>query len=715
MSRDKLLVAICALLFLAGAASIPAGDQPLFFFVYSVLALLTFGLRLPGSSSMGFVFVILAPIHLPWADTLLLAGAAIFLLAFIRKQQPAPEELFYLLMQMTASVLATQAVYHAPYMSHLDLSLRLWLSSFACFAIYSYRGWKRWDLWSFPYYCVAAALGALFPISLVLAPLIVLVWFSYRLYGRRLERHCEESRRAGQLHLRTIETLAQAIEARDQPAARRSRRVSIYTEELAQELGLPMDEVEALRAASLLYDVGELAVPEHIFLKSGRLTAEEHDKIKIHTTIGADILDGVRFPYPVGPIVRAHHERWDGSGYPNGLKGREIPLGARILAAADAVDALASHRQHRSAFPIEEAVRRVSAEQGRAFDPQVTSMIAKRYVHWEKRVSEQAGETFGDSIFAAQREARVLFDLTQTLGSSLDLYDTAQVLRGALRQLIDFDTLALWLEKDGALAPVQLAGEHLYVFTRLRIPLGRGVSGRAAESGSVMDGETISEMEQLAGTQTTSCPFHFAMAVPLRAGDVRGALTIYRAQSSEAFTREDARILASIEPRLSLAVGNGLRFRQVHDEALTDPLTGLPNAKALDARMEDLGTSAAVVVCDLDGFKHVNDRFGHIAGNRSLEGVAEGFRKACRNRDFVARIGGDEFVLLLPRLKPEDIEARIAQFREIVQATGQRVCGEPVLDASFGAAFYPRDGATASELIACADRRMYLKKSKQRI
>src|SRR5208283_4776745 len=118
----------------------------------------------------------------------------------------------------------------------------------------------------------------------------------------------------------------------------------IFTVEVAKELGLPESEIEALRAAALMHDIGKLAIPEHIINKPGRLTPEEFEKMKIHTLVGAEILERVAFPYPVAPIVRAHHERWDGAGYPDGLKGEQIPSGARVLAAVDCLDALASHR-----------------------------------------------------------------------------------------------------------------------------------------------------------------------------------------------------------------------------------------------------------------------------------------------------------------------------------------------------------------------------------
>src|SRR6476660_2449279 len=148
--------------------------------------------------------------------------------------------------------------------------------------------------------------------------------------------------------------------------------------ELAKELGLSADETEALQAASVLHDIGKLAVPEHILSKPGKLAPEELEKMKIHPIVGAEILEQVHFPYPVVPIVRAHHEKWDGSGYPLGLSGEEIPIGARILTAVDCLDALASDRQYRKALPLDEAMKVVQKDAGTAFDPRIVAILQRR-------------------------------------------------------------------------------------------------------------------------------------------------------------------------------------------------------------------------------------------------------------------------------------------------------------------------------------------------
>src|SRR5262250_684415 len=218
------------------------------------------------------------------------------------------------------------------------------------------------------------------------------IYRSYRLYLGRLEdekRHVEEM--AG-LHLRTIEALALAIEAKDHTTHDHLQRVRVYAIEVAKELGISPAEMEALHAAALLHDIGKLAIPEHIISKPGRLTPEEFEKMKIHPLVGAEILERVRFPYPVVPIVRAHHEKWDGSGYPYGLKGTEIPIGARILSAVDFLDAMASDRQYRRALPMQEVMARLQQESGKSFDPRVVGVLQRRYVAMEALVQKQTGQ-----------------------------------------------------------------------------------------------------------------------------------------------------------------------------------------------------------------------------------------------------------------------------------------------------------------------------------
>src|SRR5437870_8336865 len=175
----------------------------------------------------------------------------------------------------------------------------------------------------------------------------------------------------------TVHTLSTAIDARDEVTPRHVRRVQQGTLSLARELGVTdEDTLCGLEAAALLHDTGKIAVPEHILNKPGKLTYAEFEKMKRHAPIGAEILSSIEFPYPVVPIVRHHHENWDGTGYPDGLKGVEIPLGARILSVVDCFDALTSDRPYRRRMTEADALQIIVDRRGTMYDPVVVDAFA---------------------------------------------------------------------------------------------------------------------------------------------------------------------------------------------------------------------------------------------------------------------------------------------------------------------------------------------------
>ena len=176
------------------------------------------------------------------------------------------------------------------------------------------------------------------------------------------QRHVQQ---VSDLHLATIEALALAIDAKDQTAQSHIRRVQVYAAGIARALGMPENEIQGVKTAALLHDIGKLAVPEHILSKPGPLTQEEFQKIRIHPQVGAEIISGVPFPYPVAPLILSHHERWDGKGYPAGLKSDEIPLGARILSVVDYFDALMSERPYHKAMTLDAAIGLLHQESAR--------------------------------------------------------------------------------------------------------------------------------------------------------------------------------------------------------------------------------------------------------------------------------------------------------------------------------------------------------------
>src|SRR6476620_5954241 len=242
----------------------------------------------------------------------------------------------------------------------LYFGLNSWLIAFAV-ALETWASpllvWRSNFLWLSLNFLCGASVAALLtvytrrvePMYLgAVLPLLFVLYMTYKTSMARVEDANRHLQQVNTLYLSTIETLAMAIDAKDQVTHGHIRRVQAYATGLATALGVSdTATIHAVEAASLLHDMGKLAIPEHILNKPGRLTASEFEKMKLHAAIGADILSSVDFPYPVVPIVRHHHEQWDGGGYPAGLKGEAIPVGARILAVVDCFDALTSDRPYR--------------------------------------------------------------------------------------------------------------------------------------------------------------------------------------------------------------------------------------------------------------------------------------------------------------------------------------------------------------------------------
>ena len=610
---------------------------------------------------------------------------------------------------------------------------------------------NRLALWSFTNCFVAAAIAGLvawsyvhvgWQTSLLLVAIAFLVYRTYRRYFSRLEDEKRRVELIADLHLRTIEALALAIDAKDHTTHVHLKRVRVYAEGIGKEMGLSDVEMEALRAAALLHDIGKLAVPEHIINKPGRLTPEEFEKIKIHPVVGAEILERVKFPYPVAPIVRSHHERWDGSGYPDGLKGNQIPIGARILAAVDCLDAIASDRQYRRAASLQESVAELVRQSGKQFDPHVVEVIQRKFQQWESQPQTASGERlnwrrglmlteaarfeaprssidgnldFLASIVAARYEAQALLEFSNDLGRSLSLDETLSVVAARVRKLVPYDAIAIYRLRQGKLIPDYTNGDDYRVFASLKIPIGEGVSGWVAENHKpIVNGFPALEPGYLDNPLRIE-RMGSALAVPLLGLDdgLLGVLTLYKLEA-EAFSSDHLRILLAISEKVGASIANAAKYQDASDSAVTDYLTGLPNARSLFHQLEseiarchrDRGR-IGIVLCDLDGFKQVNDQFGHVAGNQVLKIFARKLKVACREYDYVSRMGGDEFVIIAPGLKAGDVPTMRDRIRAAAAVSAEEVCGAIEISASVGISFYPEDSRNAAQLLVEADKRMY--------
>jgi diguanylate cyclase (GGDEF)-like protein/putative nucleotidyltransferase with HDIG domain len=769
------------------AATIRSGSKNIAEFIcYLGVAILASRLRvtlpgITGTLSVNFLFILVAIAELSYSEAMTL-GAVAMLAQTLYPNRPSAIQLTFNVCAGSISTALAYLAYHnalanqvmfigRPLILGVAASVYFFANAGCIATVISLsegRPLRRilvdCYLWSFPYYLVGAGIaGAIgwfnrefnWETSLLFIPAMYLIYRSYRMYLGKLEdekRHVEE---IANLHLRTIEALALAIEAKDQTTHEHLQRVRVYAIEVAKELGMKGTDLEALHAAALLHDIGKLAVPEHIIAKPGRLTPEEFEKMKIHTVVGAEILERVRFPYPVVPIVRAHHEKWDGSGYPYGLKGAEIPIGARILSAVDFLDALASDRQYRRAMPLDEVMKRLTAESGKSFDPKVVEVLQRRYRSLENLAVSQSAQdsgfgsftdrkmlpgpapaagyehaavldapghqaTFLSSIAAARQEAQALFELSQDLGASLSLGETLSVFSVKLKPMVPYDAISIYVLREGVLIPEYVSGDNYRLFSSLQIPLGDGLSGWVAQNKKpIINGNPSVEPGYLNDPDKFST-LRSALAVPLEGvNGVVGVLALYRAER-DAFTSDHLRLLLAVSGKMALAIDNALKYQQAESSATTDYLTGLPNARSLFlqldrelARCKRDKAPLTVMVCDMNGFKKINDRFGHLEGNRVLRLFAQALKDSCREYDYVARMGGDEFVIIAPGLQADAAAKKIDLIRPLARQAGFDVCGEEILSLSVGTAVSPDDGNDAEQLLTAADRRMYVEKRKQ--
>ncbi|HEV2445281.1 MAG TPA: sensor domain-containing diguanylate cyclase, partial [Candidatus Sulfopaludibacter sp.] len=259
-------------------------------------------------------------------------------------------------------------------------------------------------------------------------------------------------------------------------------------------------------------------------------------------------------------------------------------------------------------------------------------------------------------------------------------------------------------------------------FSALEIPLGQGLSGWVAEHRKpIVNGNPAAEPGYL-NDATKFTTMSSALAVPLVGlNGTISVLTLYRSER-EAFSNDHLRILLAVSHKVALSIENALQFQQAQSTASTDYMTNLPNARSLFlhldselARCRRLDSSLVVLVCDMNGFKQINDKFGHLEGNRLLSSVAEKLKESCREYDYVARMGGDEFVLVLPGLERDQIPVKIQRLQAITAEAGQLISGnDATLGLSIGHAIFPEDGVDADRLLSEADRRMYLAKQKQK-
>jgi len=623
------------------------------------------------------------------------------------------------------------------------------------------RVWNENFLWSAPSYFVGAlaAAGAAWVVdrggywmaSLAAAPLY-LTYRTYKVYLGRIQDQQRHVQQVSDLHLATIEALALAIDAKDQTAQSHIRRVQVYAAGLARTLGMSPNEIQGVKTAALLHDIGKLAVPEHILSKPGPLTQEEFQKIRIHPQVGAEIISGVPFPYPVAPLILSHHERWDGKGYPAGLKGDEIPLGARILAVVDYFDALMSERPYHKAMNLDSAVGLLRQESGKALDPRVVQTFIEMYPALSAEadasqepsrkltrvaahapaaqpavglVSESPARTnVFEDIALAHREIYALYEIAQAMGSSLGVSDTMALISSKLSNIVPFSCCALYLysEESEMLRCRFATGIEADVVQQLTIRNGHGLTGWVARNRRPLVNARPSADFEAAGV-TTATTLQAALVCPLVFNErFIGTIAVYHTGNA-IYTDDHRRLLDRISEQAAAVIYNSIVFEQTQEDSLTDPLTGLPNTRFMFmhltrelARANRLKSEVSLLVMDLDNFKDINDTYGHHVGDRALRDVAGVLRTAIRPYDICVRYAGDEFIVVLSGCGAEEAERKRLELQQAVDgiAFEARPGKQLSLAISVGAAVFPHDGDSYETLLATADSRMYRDKTRRK-
>jgi diguanylate cyclase (GGDEF)-like protein/putative nucleotidyltransferase with HDIG domain len=625
------------------------------------------------------------------------------------------------------------------------------------------RVWNENFLWSAPSYFVGAGAAAIaatvidrggyWMASLAAAPLY-LTYRTYKVYMGRIQDQQRHVAQVSDLHLATIEALALAIDAKDQTAQSHIRRVQVYAAGLARALGMPETEIQGVKTAALLHDIGKLAVPEHILSKPGPLTQEEFQKIRIHPQVGAEIISGVPFPYPVAPLILSHHERWDGKGYPMGLKGEQIPLGARILSAVDYFDALMSERPYHKAMSLDAAIGLLRQESGKALDARVVETFINMYptlaaeadasqepsrkltrvpmdaptaapaVGLVDESSSTRTNVFQD-IALAHREIYALYEIAQAMGSSLGVSDTMALISSKLSNIVPFSCCALFLYNDETetLRCRFATGVESDVIQQLTIRSGHGLTGWVARNRRPLVNARPSTDLEAAGVAFDRTTLQSALVCPLLFNErFIGTISVYHTEPS-IYTDDHRRLLDRISEQAAAVIYNSIVFEQTQEDSLTDALTALPNTRYMFmhlsrelARAERLKSQVSLLVMDLDNFKDINDTYGHHVGDRALREVAGVLRTGIRPYDICIRYAGDEFIVVLSGCGDEEAERkRLELQRAVDNLQFEAKPGKMLaLGISVGASVFPQDGDSYETLLATADSRMYRDKTRRK-
>lgn len=524
-------------------------------------------------------------------------------------------------------------------------------------------------------------------------------------------------------HASLVDVLAAAVDAKLDASGRRLDRRRLYATTLAHALEMSSADVAAIDTAAPLLDIGLLAVPDHILSKPGPLSVDEFHRVRAHPRVSADLLDGIPFSGPVAALVLAHHERWDGNGYPQGLSGTDIPAGARVLAVADCYDALVSERPYRARLTRNAALAVIREEAGRSLDPDMVAAFTAILPTLPDELPSMPARGSLESIHLARREDIALFEISLAMSAGLGIKGTAQMLAQKLTRVLTYSSAALYTF-DSANLVFRCAysdGVDGDLLSAIRVTATMGTYGQAVvERRAVANGnpQTYLEQHRTGGPRTR---LRSSIVCPLYddQDELVGALAVYHVVP-DCYTQDECRLIEMVARQAGPVVSHALRLARAQEDALTDPLTELPNTRFLWmhltqelARASRQASNLALLLVDVDNFKFINDTEGHPIGDLALRELSALLRTSVRPYDVCARYGGDEFVIMMPECggdeageRMDELQARTRAMR--VTLPDGRQMG---MSVSIGAAIFPRDGDSSEALLMAADSRMYQDKT----
>jgi len=576
-------------------------------------------------------------------------------------------------------------------------------------------------------------------VPLAAAPLIGVVWGWNKLNKAKAmeaEKHLKEQE---QLYFRTVESLALAVDAKDQTTYGHIRRVRAYAMGLAKLCGIrDPSELMAVETGSLLHDIGKLAIDDYILNKPGRLTKQEFEKMKIHSEAGDEILKQVQFPFPVATYVRSHHERWDGLGYPDGLRGEQIPLGARILAIADAFDAIRSSRPYKISFGLSDSIELLRSQAGTLYDPQLVKTF-EQHIHELDASAQESAKNVPELSFRKYFEklessvplrspavnlpplsssaSEGLIQLTEfcsSLARYLEMSEVMPILARRIERIIPFTTCIFFLENgDGTIRAGYVSGKFSERLTGIRIGLGKGISGWVSAYGRPMintgPGFDFQELQE-----ANLFSFNDVLAVPMIVEEACvGTVSLY-AESPLSFTQPNLDLLQIIAAHIAPLIAVTCRKKEhIGKPDLTDPVSQTYKMAYLSvagpqlvAAAEKEHSALSLLLLEVTNFPQIVSLYGAAVSDVTLKRIADTLRSELRQIDVLVRYGYRGFIALLPGMRGDQAsrygQRLIQQIRKsnVGSGIGQ---GVPVACRASVSCF-PTDGTNAYALLESAHR-----------